>query len=217
MKNIYNREEYISTYHLDIDEITLLPLDMRLGYIEHLFRNIVNRVVELQEEKFFRGYLHPVFNTYFDKCGCRVINYDFGIEEYGIKSIRKSDFTVDPKYVSMALDYTKEVAKIRSEVFENIYEGVLNHTKESLEGGVLEGTPDLTGLDNILNSTLSSGLIGNEVCEEIAKREINALGIKHKETVSMSNFLPVVYRNVLSKEGYELTKEVDELKVRRLK
>lgn len=216
MEKIYDRDEYIEKYRLDIDEIALLPTDIRLAYIDKIYRSCVEKAESSEEEVTFRGYLHPIYFPYFEACGCRATNYDFGIEEYGIKSVRKSNYKPDGKMVYLALDYTMKVAEIRSEVFESVYEGILERTRESLESGHLEGTPDLSRIENILTSPLYNGLISNEASEEIAKRVINALDIKHKETVSMSNHLSVVYRNVLSKEGYELTSG-EELKVRRLK
>ena len=216
MEKKYNREEYIKEYHLDIDEIALLPLDIRLAYMDKLYKGRVEKAQSSEEEVYFRGYLHPIFLPYFDACGCIATNYDFGNEEYGVKKVRKTDYKVDPKYVDMALEYTKEVAKIRSDVYESVFEGILEHTKESLEEGVLDNLSDLVGLDYILKTPLYNGLVNSEVSEEIAKRVIDALGIKHKETVTMSNHLSVLYRNVLNREGYELTNG-KELTVRRLK
>ncbi len=216
MGNTYERDKYIEDYKLNKEEIALLPLDIRLAYADKLYGENVACAVGNQNAVHFIGNVHDVFLPYFDKCGCKVTNYDFKQATYSVKSIRKSDFKVDPKNIAIALDYTKEVAKIRSEIFEKEYVRMLEETKAAINSGLLESHPSLEGLHYILCSPLSHETIGMTTKNEIAKREIEALGIEVNEEVSMSKTLPNVYSRVLVEEGYELILE-DELKVRRLK
>lgn len=218
MEKIYDREKYINEYKLNIDEIALLPIDIRLAYMDKIYRSSVEKAKTTKEEEQFRGYLHPIYNPYFEKCGCQATNYDFGVEQYGVKSVRESDFTVDPKYVDAALDYTKKVAQIRSVAYETTYEYLLDETRKSIKLGILESHPNFKALENILNSPLSYESISYETSVDLAKEEISALDIEPGESVSMSVWLPKIYRDALIQEGYQITEEnEEELKVRRLK
>ena len=213
MGSTYERDKYIEDYKLNKEEVALLPLDMRLAYSDAMYGEIFKW--DTGNEFFCKGELHPVFLPYFEKRGYQVQNKDYK-KMFGVKRVWESNYTVDPKFVAMALDYAKEVAKIRSEIFEKEYERVLEETKEAINSGLLQMHPSLEGLHYILWSPLTHATLSLETKKEIAKREIEALNIQPNEEVSMSKTLPSIYSRTLVEEGYELILE-DELKVRRLK
>lgn len=216
MTKIINHDEFIHRYQLSRSEYCLLPKEMRLTYLDMIHRWKVNKAKE-KGVVGGRGYMQEAYAEYFEACGCEVVNYDFGIEEYEIKSVRSVDFTPTEENKKAVSDYVKFVAELRWSILKTTVENILyNELARLSKGEEIDLDYGINGLNYILTDDTFSSDLDKETKKEIVEKEIDYC-VKINEELEMNSEIDTAYIEALKDRGYSLDKSGNTLYARILK
>lgn len=95
MSNItYRRADYVDEYKsLTGFEYSLLPTEVKMAYLDSIYNYFVEEARRKDDKgntTNCRGYVKPLYEPYFEENGCKVTNYDFGVEEFEVKCVDKN-------------------------------------------------------------------------------------------------------------------------------
>lgn len=201
MSNIINREEFVKNYTLTRNEYCLLPQRLRLTYADMLYRFKVDDAKRKGVSGGF-GYVHEAYSEYFKACGCVVQNFDYGNEEYEVKSVSDADFVATEKDKELVSEYEKAIAQARWEIYATLVSNALNSGLVNLKNGNVDSDLSLKGLEAVLTDDEYSCKLSDEERKEIVKKDLDTL--VDSEELEMNRWISKPYIDGIQERGYTI-------------
>lgn len=218
MGDFIKHDEFISNYQLRRSEYCLLPKEMRLTYLDILYREIVDECKE-KGSAIRSSYIQEACREYFEACGCEVINFDFGIEQFEIKRVRDNHFTPTEENKKLVSEYVKFVAEARWEILLTAIKDALYDELGRLSKGiVVDPNFNIKGLylSSILTDDTHSPILAEEIKKELVEKELDYC-TNFQEELEMNRFIDETYIDELKARGYDITRNGNTIIARILK
>lgn len=125
MQNItYRRTDYVDEYKsLTEFEFSLLPDEVKMAYLDTIYNYFVEEARRRDDKDntiSCRGYVRPIYELYFKENGCKVTNYDFGVEEFEVKCADKNKKYEVSEDAKAKLDYFLDLlGNAKADAFES--------------------------------------------------------------------------------------------------
>lgn len=200
----FNKEQFIKDYELTRDEYFFLPLEERMEYVKRKFGFILEDIPNVGDKKTFRGTLPFQFNEFFERNGCRIENYDFGIEETEFERLRDVKLEYSEEASTKLDEYIKLVAGAKADTFKKVLVDIYQAKIDALNRG---NTMPLQSIneEEILKTICSMTDLPKEIKEYIMVCQLSSV----MERIEAFGFADVNYRvssdyfEYLKKQGYD--------------
>lgn len=217
----FNRERFIHDYELTRDEYFLLPLEERMEYVKRKYSFILDEIPSIGDIKAIRGTFPFQFNEFFERNGCRVVNfenYDFNIEETEIRRLENVKLEYSEEASKNLDDYIKLVAGAKADMFKSVLVGIYQAKIAALNS---ENTIPLAPIDEekILETICSTEFYSTDLPEEIKEYIMLCQLSSVIERIEKLGFADISFRlssayfDYLKNHGYECQKEHKLIKV----
>lgn len=215
MGKIINHDKFVKNYQLRIDEYCLLPKELRLTYMDTLYRCKVERAKEKGIATGL-GFMMEVYHEYFEACGCELIN-DYEMALHIIKKVSDIDFTPTEENKKLVSEYIKFVAEARWKIYETaVKDYFYDQLANLVKGNSIDPDLSIKGYDAILTEDAFSGLLSEDTIKELIEQELDYC-INSREEVEMNAKLDKSYIDGIKDKGYTIEENGNSIIARILK